>query len=184
MSPQRCLVSGKVPVSGRSHWQFNKLNNKKLGSSQVFELKVDRSYIGSVTLADCKGVWWRIGLAAPVLTPLIFTEKSGVPASIILLLLLAVSFPFTNSLTAYRRPETMLSVFRMHLPSDIPVVGCELNPYVQLQPSDNNIITDETPTDGYYLRYKWWVFFYFSRCRGFDLLYGWYFLCCMFAFPQ
>lgn len=50
----------------------------------------------------------------------------------------------------------MLSVFRMHLPSDIPVVGCELNPYVQLQRSDNNIITDETPTDGYYLRYKWY----------------------------
>jgi len=91
-----------------------------------------------------------------VLTSLIFPEKRGVPASIILLLQLPISFQFTNSLIAYRTPETMLSVLRLHLPSEIPVVGCELNPYVLLRRPDNTITTDDIPTDGYYLRYKWY----------------------------
>lgn len=52
-----------------------------------------------------------------------------------------------------------LSVFRVHLPSDIPIVGCELTPYVLLRRPDNSITTDDlpenAPIDGFYLRYKW-----------------------------
>lgn len=55
----------------------------------------------------------------------------------------------------------MLSVLRVHLPSDIPIVGCELTPYVVLRFPDGNITADDVPesapVDGYYLRCKWWV---------------------------
>ncbi|OVA20690.1 Endonuclease/exonuclease/phosphatase [Macleaya cordata] len=54
----------------------------------------------------------------------------------------------------------MLSVLRVHLPSDIPIVGCELTPYVLLRRPDSSITTDDVsesaPLDGYYLRYKWY----------------------------
>ncbi|ERN01220.1 carbon catabolite repressor protein 4 homolog 1 [Amborella trichopoda] len=54
----------------------------------------------------------------------------------------------------------MLSVLRVHLPSDIPIVGCELTPYVLLRRADNSITTDDAlepePVDGFYLRYKWY----------------------------
>ncbi|CAA6653663.1 unnamed protein product [Spirodela intermedia] len=54
----------------------------------------------------------------------------------------------------------MLSVLRVHLPSDIPIVGCELTPYVVLRFPDGNITADDVPesapVDGYYLRCKWY----------------------------
>ncbi|KAM7265363.1 hypothetical protein ACFE04_003046 [Oxalis oulophora] len=53
----------------------------------------------------------------------------------------------------------MLSVLRVHLPSDIPIVGCELTPYVLLRRPDKTISTDDVPEsnplDGHFLRYKW-----------------------------
>lgn len=56
----------------------------------------------------------------------------------------------------------MLSLLRVHLPSDIPIVGCELTPYVLLRRPDNNVTTDDVPNsapiEGYFLRYKWCVF--------------------------
>ncbi|XP_051148555.1 carbon catabolite repressor protein 4 homolog 1-like isoform X2 [Andrographis paniculata] len=54
----------------------------------------------------------------------------------------------------------MLSVSRVYLPSDIPIVGCELTPYVVLKRSDTSVITDYIdelhPVDGYFLRYTWY----------------------------
>ena len=54
----------------------------------------------------------------------------------------------------------MLSVLRVHLPSDIPIVGCELTPYVLLPRPDKAFITDDvlesTPPDGHFLRCKWY----------------------------
>ncbi|KAJ7570133.1 hypothetical protein O6H91_01G107700 [Diphasiastrum complanatum] len=54
----------------------------------------------------------------------------------------------------------MLSVLRVHLPSDIPIVGCELCPYVLLRCPDNSITTDDvpesSPIDGYFLRCRWY----------------------------
>ncbi|XP_044509056.1 carbon catabolite repressor protein 4 homolog 1-like [Mangifera indica] len=54
----------------------------------------------------------------------------------------------------------MLSVLRVHLPSDIPIVGCELTPYVLLRRADKSVITDDVsesaPIDGHFLRYKWY----------------------------
>ncbi|KAK6124611.1 hypothetical protein DH2020_041652 [Rehmannia glutinosa] len=54
----------------------------------------------------------------------------------------------------------MLSVGRVHLPSDIPIVGCELTPYVLLKRPDKSVITDDVtelnPIDGHFLRYKWY----------------------------
>ncbi|CAN6586625.1 unnamed protein product [Malus baccata var. baccata] len=54
----------------------------------------------------------------------------------------------------------MLSVLRVHLPSDIPIVGCELTPYVLLRRPDKNVTTDDVPEsaplDGHFLRYKWY----------------------------
>ncbi|CAB4317285.1 unnamed protein product [Prunus armeniaca] len=53
----------------------------------------------------------------------------------------------------------MLSVLRVHLPSDIPIVGCELTPYVLLRRPDKTVTTDDVPElaplDGHFLRYKW-----------------------------
>ncbi|XP_073149238.1 carbon catabolite repressor protein 4 homolog 1 [Henckelia pumila] len=54
----------------------------------------------------------------------------------------------------------MLSVLRVHLPSDIPIVGCELTPYVLLKRPDNSVVADDVtelnPIDGSFLRYKWY----------------------------
>ncbi|KAG2686867.1 hypothetical protein I3843_09G027600 [Carya illinoinensis] len=54
----------------------------------------------------------------------------------------------------------MLSVLRVHLPSDIPIVGCELTPYVLLRRPDKTFTTDDVPdsapVDGHFLRYKWY----------------------------
>ncbi|XP_021620416.1 carbon catabolite repressor protein 4 homolog 1 isoform X2 [Manihot esculenta] len=54
----------------------------------------------------------------------------------------------------------MLSVLRVHLPSDIPIVGCELTPYVLLRRPDKTATTDDVPEsaplDGHFLRYKWY----------------------------
>lgn len=56
----------------------------------------------------------------------------------------------------------MLSVVRVHLPSDIPIVGIELTPYVLLRRPDNSVYTDDvpetSPLDGNFLRYKWYAF--------------------------
>ncbi|RXH81249.1 hypothetical protein DVH24_005163 [Malus domestica] len=52
----------------------------------------------------------------------------------------------------------MLSVLRVHLPSDIPIVGCELTPYVLLRRPDKDVTTDDVPEsaplDGHFLRYR------------------------------
>ncbi|KAF7851326.1 hypothetical protein BT93_L4106 [Corymbia citriodora subsp. variegata] len=54
----------------------------------------------------------------------------------------------------------MLSVLRVHLPSDIPIVGCELTPYVLLRLPDKSLSTEDVPEsaplDGHFLRYKWY----------------------------
>lgn len=54
----------------------------------------------------------------------------------------------------------MLTVLRVHLPSDIPIVGCELTPYVLLRRPDKSATTDDvnesSPIDGHFLRYKWY----------------------------
>lgn len=55
---------------------------------------------------------------------------------------------------------SMLSVLRLHLPSEIPIVGCELTPYVLSRRPDNSITTDDipesAPVDGCYLRFRWY----------------------------
>ncbi|XP_008796674.2 carbon catabolite repressor protein 4 homolog 1-like isoform X1 [Phoenix dactylifera] len=54
----------------------------------------------------------------------------------------------------------MLSVLRVHLPSEIPVVGCEITPYVLLRRPDNSIsnedVPESAPINGYCMRYKWY----------------------------
>lgn len=54
---------------------------------------------------------------------------------------------------------SMLTVLRVHLPSEIPVVGCEITPYVLLRRPDGNVATDDVPEsapiNGCYMRYKW-----------------------------
>ncbi|XP_042048397.1 carbon catabolite repressor protein 4 homolog 1-like [Salvia splendens] len=54
----------------------------------------------------------------------------------------------------------MLSVGRVHLPSDIPIVGCELTPYVLLRRPDKSVVTEDVtefnPIDGHFLRYRWY----------------------------
>eukprot|EP00249_Psilotum_nudum_P023553 c28921_g1_i1 orf=356-2137(+) len=54
----------------------------------------------------------------------------------------------------------MLHVLRVHLPSDIPIVGCELSPYVLLRRPDSSSTTDDvtenSPLDGYFLRCRWY----------------------------
>ncbi|KAF2594881.1 hypothetical protein F2Q70_00044089 [Brassica cretica] len=52
----------------------------------------------------------------------------------------------------------MLSVIRVHLPSEVPIVGCELTPYVLLRRPDNTATTDDvpesSPLDGHFLKYR------------------------------
>ncbi|KAA0033174.1 carbon catabolite repressor protein 4-like protein 1-like [Cucumis melo var. makuwa] len=52
----------------------------------------------------------------------------------------------------------MLSVVRVHLPSDIPIVRYELTPYVLYCYPDKNIDTDDVsesaPLNGQFLRYR------------------------------
>lgn len=68
----------------------------------------------------------------------------------------------------------MLTVLRVHLPSDIPIVGCELTPYVLLRRPDKSVITDDVldsvPIDGHVLRYKWLVYFFivFKNITAFE----------------
>lgn len=54
----------------------------------------------------------------------------------------------------------MLSVGRVHLPSDIPIVGCELTPYVLLRRPDKSVVTEDVtefnPIDGHFLRHRWY----------------------------
>ncbi|XP_024968489.1 carbon catabolite repressor protein 4 homolog 1-like isoform X3 [Cynara cardunculus var. scolymus] len=54
----------------------------------------------------------------------------------------------------------MLSVLRVHLPSDIPIVGCELSPYVLIRHPDKTVSTEDVPEslpiEGHFLRYKWY----------------------------
>ncbi|GFY93599.1 DNAse I-like superfamily protein [Actinidia rufa] len=54
----------------------------------------------------------------------------------------------------------MLNVLRVHLPSEIPIVGCELTPYVLLRRPDKSVTTEDVPEsaplDGHFLRYKWY----------------------------
>ncbi|KAH7440973.1 hypothetical protein KP509_03G018800 [Ceratopteris richardii] len=54
----------------------------------------------------------------------------------------------------------MLSVLRVHLPSDIPIVGCELTPYILLRRPDGSISPDDvpesSPVDGFYLKHRWY----------------------------
>ncbi|GAA0163966.1 hypothetical protein Leryth_001077 [Lithospermum erythrorhizon] len=54
----------------------------------------------------------------------------------------------------------MLTVLRVHLPSDIPIVGCELSPYVLLKRPNKTVGTEDVPEvaplDGHFLRYKWY----------------------------
>ncbi|XP_073005540.1 carbon catabolite repressor protein 4 homolog 1-like isoform X1 [Typha latifolia] len=54
----------------------------------------------------------------------------------------------------------MLIVLRVHLPSEIPVVGCEITPYVLLRRPDNSIsnedVSESNPMHGYFVRYKWY----------------------------
>jgi len=53
----------------------------------------------------------------------------------------------------------MLTVVRVHLPSDIPIVGCELTPYVVVRKPDKSVTNEDVPEtapiDGHFLRYKW-----------------------------
>ncbi|CAH8269060.1 unnamed protein product [Arabidopsis lyrata] len=54
----------------------------------------------------------------------------------------------------------MLSVIRVHLPSEIPIVGCELTPYVLLRRPDKTPTTDDVPEsaplEGHFLKYRWY----------------------------
>ncbi|CAH2063664.1 unnamed protein product [Thlaspi arvense] len=54
----------------------------------------------------------------------------------------------------------MLSVIRVHLPSEIPIVGCELTPYVLLRRPDKIATTDDVPEsaplEGHFLKYRWY----------------------------
>lgn len=54
----------------------------------------------------------------------------------------------------------MLSVIRVHLPSEVPIVGCELTPYVLLRRPDKTATTDDVPEsaplEGHFLKYRWY----------------------------
>jgi len=55
-----------------------------------------------------------------------------------------------------------LSVQRLHFPSDTPIEGCELNPYVLCKRGDGSSTTEDIPeegpkaADGYFLRSRWY----------------------------
>lgn len=74
----------------------------------------------------------------------------------------------------------MLNVLRVHLPSDIPIVGCELTPYVLLRRPDKTVTTDDvsetSPLDGHFLRYKWLVFFNWFHSLFYFILFFCHFL--------
>ncbi|KAH0884623.1 LOW QUALITY PROTEIN: hypothetical protein HID58_060719, partial [Brassica napus] len=65
-----------------------------------------------------------------------------------------------DSLLRLCSTKAMLSVIRVHLPSEIPIVGCELTPYVLVRRPDKTAATDDVPEsaplDGYFLRYRWY----------------------------
>ncbi|KAL8162284.1 hypothetical protein V2J09_013773 [Rumex salicifolius] len=52
-----------------------------------------------------------------------------------------------------------LGVVRVYLPSDIPIVGCELSPYVLVRRPDKTAsaedISESSPVEGHFLRYKY-----------------------------
>ncbi|RWW25376.1 hypothetical protein GW17_00010276 [Ensete ventricosum] len=52
----------------------------------------------------------------------------------------------------------MLTVLRVHLPSEVPVVGCEIAPYVLVRRPDGSVSIDEVPEPapliGYCMKYK------------------------------
>nr|GEV66607.1 carbon catabolite repressor protein 4 homolog 1-like [Tanacetum cinerariifolium] len=58
----------------------------------------------------------------------------------------------------------MLKVSRVHLPSEIPIVGCEILPYVildfpnnhQINGNNNIDVPESNPIDGCFLKYKWY----------------------------
>ncbi|KAI0504872.1 hypothetical protein KFK09_015826 [Dendrobium nobile] len=54
----------------------------------------------------------------------------------------------------------MLSVLRVHLPSEIPVVGCEITPYVLIKRPDNSVsnedVVEAAPVGGCYMSYRWY----------------------------
>ncbi|XP_065024436.1 carbon catabolite repressor protein 4 homolog 1 [Musa acuminata AAA Group] len=54
----------------------------------------------------------------------------------------------------------MLTVLRVHLPSEVPIVGCEIAPYVLLRRPDGSVSIDEVPEPapliGYCMKYKWY----------------------------
>ncbi|XP_039130714.1 carbon catabolite repressor protein 4 homolog 1-like [Dioscorea cayenensis subsp. rotundata] len=54
----------------------------------------------------------------------------------------------------------MLSVLRVHLPSEIPIVGCEITPYVLVKRPDNTVSNDDVPetapVNGHHIRYRWY----------------------------
>ncbi|VFQ72222.1 unnamed protein product [Cuscuta campestris] len=54
----------------------------------------------------------------------------------------------------------MVTVAGVHLPSEIPIVGCELTPYVLLRLPDSSVTPDDvpesSPINGQFLRYKWY----------------------------
>lgn len=54
----------------------------------------------------------------------------------------------------------MLSVVRVHLPTGIPIAGCELSAYVLLRRSDSTLspedVTEASSLDGYYLQCRWY----------------------------
>lgn len=57
----------------------------------------------------------------------------------------------------------MLTILRVHLQSHVPVVGCEVVPYVWLRHPDNHVSTDDANqlagVNGCCIKYKWLVFF-------------------------
>lgn len=71
----------------------------------------------------------------------------------------------------------MLTVARVHLQTDVPVVGCEIVPYVLLRRVDGCFMTDDdyklAPVDGYCVKYKWLVvFLIFLLCICNDVIFG------------
>ena len=55
--------------------------------------------------------------------------------------------------------SSMLSVVRVHLPTGIPIAGCELSAYVLLRHADSTLshedVTEASTLDGYFLRCRW-----------------------------